>query len=316
MPPLRLLILVALFWPPLACTEGYADWTHAEWMSADVPEPTVFAPGVLSTEEREYGITFTPDGREAYFTRRPRRGPTRIFVSRWVGDRWTRPEPASFTLEGDETPFITADGSMMLFTSRRPIRGSLDRSENIWMVRRKAGGWSEPEPAGGTVNQPGSEIDDFDVGEELGPVLLPGGELLYWTSVSPDWGSDIYVADPDGEGAWTRPRPLRLNSTRDEHNAAMSPDGRYLVFQAYRDADAFGDDDLYVSERTQYGWSEPRLLPEPINSSHFEGHPRFSPDGRHFFFASDRDGDGSRRGGDDDIYFVNVDALGLVGGGP
>lgn len=299
--------LAALLGALSACDPG-----RAGWMSADVPEPTVFAPDVISTWQRENGIAFTPDGREAYFTRRGRRGPSRIFVTRWVDGRWTEPEPAPFTEEGDETPFITADGSTMLFTSRRPMRGSWDRSENIWMARRGADGWSAPRPLPGTVNQPEAEIDDYDVGEEVGPILLPGGALLYWTSASPDWGSDIYVAERDGDGAWVRPRPLRLNSTRDETNPAISPDGRHLVFQAYRDVDAFGDDDLYVSERTAYGWSAPRLLPEPINSPDFEGHPRFSPDGRHFFFASDRDA----RSGYDDIYFVNVEALGLDGGGP
>lgn len=316
MPPIRLVTLAVLSWGLLACTEGYAGLPQADWMGADVPEPTVFAPGVVSTGEREYGITFTPDGREAYFTRRPRRGPTRIFVTRWIDGRWTDAEAAPFTREWDQTPFVTPDGSTMLFTSRRPMPGSRDRSENIWMMRRAAAGWSEPAPVGGTVNRPGSEIDDFDVGEELGPVLLPGGELLYWTRVSPDWRSDIYVAEPDGEGGWVHPRPLRLNSVRDESNAAMSPDGGYMVFQGYRDAHGFGDEDLYVSERTEYGWSEPRLLPEPINSPDFEGHPRFSPDGRHFFFASDRDRSGSRRWRPDDIYIVNVEALGLGGGGP
>lgn len=277
----------------------------AEWMSADVDEPTVFAPGVVSTEDREYGITFTPDGGEAYFTRRGRRGPSRIFVTRFVDGAWTDPEPAPFTTERDETPFITPDGDTMLFSSRRRMRGSWDRSENIWMVRRQADGWSEPRPLPGTVNQPGAEIDDYDVGIELGPTLLPGGILMYWTRTSPDWGSDIYVAEPGEDGAWTNPRPLLLNSSREERNATLSPGGRYLIFEGYRSTDGFGDEDLYVSERTEYGWGPPRLLPEPINSDESDTHPRFSPDGRHFFFSSDR---GRRYA---DIYYVDVAGLGL-----
>lgn len=286
-------------------TGACAPVDHTEWMSADVEEPTVFAPGVVSTADREYGITFTPDGREAYFTRRGRRGPSRIFVTRFMDGAWTEPEPAPFTAERDESPFITRDGETMLFTSQRRMSGSWDRSENIWMMRREGDGWSEPHPLPGTVNQPGGEIDDYDVGVELGPTLLPGGLLMYWTRTSPDWGSDIYVAEPDEAGGWINPQPLLLNSTREERNATLSPDGRYLIFEGYRSTDGFGDEDLYVSERTEYGWSPPRLLPEPVNSGEADTHPRFSPDGRHFFFASDR---GRRYA---DIYYVNVEALGL-----
>ena len=68
-----------------ACAEPAAEWLETAPM-----EPTLFAPGVISTEEREYGITFTPDGREAYFTRRSRRGPSRIMVTRWEVGRWSR----------------------------------------------------------------------------------------------------------------------------------------------------------------------------------------------------------------------------------
>src|SRR5690349_23742686 len=59
-----------------------------------------------------------------------------------------------------------------------------------------------------------------------------------------------------------------------------SPDGSFLVFQAFRDLDAIGEQDLYVSERTSYGWGTPRLLPEPINSDASDGYPSFSPEDR------------------------------------
>ena len=274
-------------------------------MDAEVPEPTVFAPGVVSTGLRESGISFSPDGREAYFTRRARRGAALIFVSRYGESGWEEAELAPFAEEGDEAPFVTADGDALYFSSRRPIPGYWDRSENIWVVRRAGDGWAEPEPLSGTVNQPRNELEEFATGTELGAHLLPSGELMYWTRVSPDWGSDIYIADPDAEGGFVDARPLRINSVGDESYAALSPDGRFLVFQGYRSADGFGGDDLYVSERTDFGWGQPRLLPEPINSSGYDGHPSFSPNGRLFFFASDRT-DRFR-----DIYYVDVGALGI-----
>ena len=65
------------------------------------------------------------------------------------------------------------------------------------------------------------------------------------------------------------------------------------------------EQDLYVSEQTEFGWSDPWLLPPPINSVSNDGYPSFSPDGHLFFFASDR---GNTLY---DIYFVEYEALGL-----
>jgi Tol biopolymer transport system component len=97
-----------------------------------------------------------------------------------------------------------------------------------------------------------------------------------------------------------------LNSPGSETNPAVSPDGRYLLFQAYRDIDAVGGEDLYVAERTDFGWGPARLLPEPINSPENDGYPRFSPDGRYLFFASDR-----APGGSWSIYYVESSAAGF-----
>ncbi len=278
------------------------------WGREPVPEPTVFAPGIISTAAREYGIAFTPDGADAYFTRRARRGPPQIFVSRYTGGSWSEPAPAAFSTGREEAPFITPDGDRMLFSSGRPVWGSGDRSENIWVMERGPEGWMSPTPLPGVVNQPRSEIDGFTTGSELGPILAPNGSLLYWTRVDSEWGSDLYVADPDSSGAYVNARPLLINTYGDESNPAMSPDGRYLIFQGYRNADAFGGQDLYASEQTDYGWSDPWLLPKPINSEQNDSYPSFSPDGRFFFFASDRGG----RSGYYDIYYVEYDALRLL----
>jgi len=138
-------------------------------------------------------------------------------------------------------------------------------------------------------------------------VLLDDGTLLYWTNQDPEWGNDLYVADEE-DGAFVNPRRLLLNSVLTETNPALSPDGRFLLFQANRDGSGVeGGDGLYVSARTDYGWSPPRPLPEPINSPSNEGYPSFSPDGRFFFFASDR----RARSGSWSIYYVETAALGL-----
>jgi Tol biopolymer transport system component len=275
------------------------------WQLESAPTPRVFAPGVISSAEHDYDITFGPDGREAYFTRRSRRGPPRIFVTHYAEGAWTPPTPSTFSTDRDEGPSLTADGRLLVFSSRRPLPGHVEPNDNLWIVERTEGGWGAPHPIAGSVNQPAQDVGRYTIGAELGPTLLADGSLLYSTRSDPAWGSDLYVASPDGDGGFSEPRPLRLNSYGEESNPVVSPDGRLLVLQAYRAADGYGQQDLYVAERKEYGWGEPVLLPEPINSEANEGWPGFSPDGRHFFFATDR----GSSSGLYDIWWVDTAAL-------
>lgn len=298
-----------------ACTSGEPP---SPFGSDSVPVPRLFAPGVISTEAREYGIAFSHDGREAYFTRRPRRrGSPRILVSRYELGFWSDPEPLPFEVESGEEPFLDASGRRLLFSARAPVASWLeDGADNIWVASRGEDGWSAPVPLPGAVNElpaagawvvdDDQEWDPSDV-ERTGPVLLDARTLLYSAAVDPEWRSDLYVAYEE-DGRFVDPTPLspRVNSQGDESHPAVSPDGRYLVFQSYRRG-GVGEEDLYVAERFEHGFSNPRLLPPPINSEEGDGYPAFSPDGRYFFFSSDRDG----RNGDWSIYYVDVEALHL-----
>ncbi|HSH76170.1 MAG TPA: hypothetical protein VLA09_10845 [Longimicrobiales bacterium] len=281
-----------------------------------MPTPVLFAPGVISTAyTREYGITFDPTGTEAYFTRGGGgRGapPPQIHVARFVDGAWTEGGVAPFSRAGDESPFLAEGGRRLLFSSRRdlPEWGPLRSDNNLWIVDRFEGGWSSPEPLPGEVNRPRLDGRAAPARGESGPVLLEDGSLLYWTYEDPDRGPDLYVAY-ERDGLFVEPRPLRVNSSGSESNPAISPDGLHLVFQAFRDLDAIGGEDLYVAERTQYGWGPARLLPEPLNSPGDDGYPSFSPDGRYLFFASDRGASGSVS-----IYYVEAAAAGLNGSAP
>jgi hypothetical protein len=276
-----------------------------------VPEPMLFAPERVSPGMSEYGIAFSPDGTEAYYARQGggRRGRPEILVSRYVDGAWSRGEPAPFSTGWEEAPFLTRDGRRLFYSSRRELPGhELARgNNNLWVVERTPeGSWGTPEPLAGEVNRSREEDDDAPARSESGPVLLPGGELLYSTIEDDEWGLDLYVAE-QVDGEFVHPRPLNFNTTGAETNPAISSDGRYLVFQGFRELDAIGEQDLYVSERMGSRWSTPRLLPEPVNSPASDGYPSFSPDGRYFFFASDRRAPGSSWS----IYYVETSALGL-----
>ena len=87
-----------------------------------------------------------------------------------------------------------------------------------------------------------------------------------------------------------RPENLgpELNGPGQEIEPWISPDGKLLVFAAKGRSDSRGDYDLYASHLCSGGWSPPRPLAGGVNSPSWDFAGRFSPDGRSFFFASNR----------------------------
>ena len=269
--------------------------------------PCLFAPGVVSTDAEEFRIAFAPDGREAYLTRRPPGGVQQIYVTRFADGSWTAPALASFSTDVEEEPFVTADGQRLLFSSRRPRPGvrQTDRSDNLWVMDRTGDDWGPPRPLPAAINRPRATEAGWPVASELGATLLPDGRLLYWTARADAEDADLYIADPDGD-TFGRPVPLGppVNSDVFESAAAVSPDGRHLVFQRLGASDGTGQEDLYVAVHTGNGWGEVRPL-GVLNTPANESFPSFSPDGTSLFFASDRAGDWS-------VYVVATDALGFA----
>src|ERR1051325_1550094 len=83
--------------------------------------PVPFAEGVISTGH-EFGITFSPDGREAYFSRREEGAKfTHVFRSDYRDGKWQSARQVEFSGETwqDLDPFITPDGKRMFFISTR-----------------------------------------------------------------------------------------------------------------------------------------------------------------------------------------------------
>src|SRR5688500_8847236 len=81
----------------------------------------VFADGVISDAQEQWRITFTPDGRSAYFASSPEFFPiarkATIYVSRLENGAWSAPVVAPFSgKHSDIDPFITPDGKRLYFS--------------------------------------------------------------------------------------------------------------------------------------------------------------------------------------------------------
>jgi len=80
--------------------------------------PEIFAPGIISTDEFEFGGTFSPDGETYFFTKRSEyeEDENRIFYSRLVNEKWSDPQIAPFTKDVFEfEPIISPDGQRLYF---------------------------------------------------------------------------------------------------------------------------------------------------------------------------------------------------------
>lgn len=250
-------------------------------------EPKVFAPGIISAVGHfEFSITFSPDGKEVYFTRRKDQGGLNtMMVSRLEKDGWTASEEASFC-KGypSNEPHITPDGQKLYFGCNRQRPGA-DRAEyGIWVTERKDGGWGEPRYHG-----PGMYVSASRNGN------------LYMTDVTNVAGGGA-LCYPFANGRYGAPQRLTgsVNAPTEVAHAFIAPDESFIVFDSYnRPGGQGGEGDLWVCfKKTDGSWSEAYNLGDKINTPGTNFCPSLSPDGKFLFYATCRD-----------IYWVSAEAI-------
>jgi outer membrane protein OmpA-like peptidoglycan-associated protein len=132
------------------------------------------------------------------------------------------------------------------------------------------------------------------------PSLTGDKEMLVFTGFNRSTQDENLYVSYLKNLQWTYPTPIsaNINTSENEGTAAISADGRTLVFTACNSKTGFGSCDLYISYRTGNEWSKAINLGENINTREWESQPSLSADGSILYFVSDRRGGiGSR-----DIY--------------
>lgn len=266
-----------------------ADLTgKASTGSRHVPEvPEIFATGVISTAAYEFGITFSPDGREAFFTRRSgcQSNDPRIYVGRFEGGRWTTPVRAHFSTDDFEMlPQFSPDGQTIVFYSERKKGGNGGPPGNLWLTRRQGRSWSAPELLTGHANR-----SPFTM-----MVSMAEGNKLYYTTVL-QAERGLFCSELNGDAAAFLPE--RINRLGPAH-AFVSPDGETMLFDARLRGPRISD--LYLSRKRAGEWSEPVKLGLDINRTGTEFSPCLSPDGSALYFSRTVDGNG-------DIWWVDAE---------
>lgn len=266
-------------------------------------EPVLVAPGVISTDGFELGITFSPDGRTAYFAKIGEGFKTSVIVSSHFEDgRWSRAQPLSFAGPyRDLDMALSSDGTQLFFQSDRPLEGTEPKDWDIWVAEKTTDGWSEPKNLGAPINTPHTETF---------PVVVANG-TLYFSSDRPGGSgeNDIYRSR-FVNGSYTEPENLGapLNDAESNSNAFVAPDESYMILGSPNYPDTVGGSDLYLSYHRDGQWTEPVHLPL-VNTEHREFAPSVSPDGRYLFFTSFRPSPGDTESRLGDIYQIDLNSI-------
>lgn len=260
-----------------------------------IDEPVIFQEGIISTTNgNEWGISFMPDGNEAYFTRRDSETSLkRIYKINRTTNGWSKPTIALFSTDEDEGAFISKDGKRLFFASYKPLPDGTTTEEmdmNIWYVDRIDTKWSEPKPLPKIINKSMKKDNAWPANYEAGPMIDDDGNLYYWTKGSESKATNLFYAPLLNNGSFGNPQELFPSSSNEyfDTSAILSPDGNILFFGSDDRNDGYGGADMYYCVKSNDGWSTPKNLGLVVNSSKSDSPSSFSPDGKYFYFTSNR----------------------------
>lgn len=194
-------------------------------------------------------------------------------------------EPELLPISGthhDYEPTVTADGSLMVFNSRRPyIDGRTPEANDLWMTRRSATGWGPPSRI--------EAISTFENDESYG-TLAADRTLIFVQSRPRASGPPTYDLSWSRFEGGTFSPPQRHPVSTDRWGEAdpwVAPDLTYLIFTRWDESAGWAETvDLYISFRSDDGWSTPEPLDE-VNTPGADYGPAVSPDDTWFYYRVD-----------------------------
>ncbi len=190
----------------------------------------------------------------------------------------------------EKAPMVSADGKILIFTSRRPGRSSSINPddnkyyEDIYLSHLDSAtkAWTNAELLSGAIN-----TDGHDACTSISP---DGKQIfLFKNNIERESrGGDIYVSRLGTSKKWGAPMSVGkpINTTYAELGACLSPDGKFLYFVSER-IGGFGNADIWVSKKkTHNGWDTPENLGSIVNTAEDEAGLFLAPDGKSLFFTS------------------------------
>lgn len=200
--------------------------------------------------------------------------------------------------EYEETSPIYHPGSETLYFTRtlHPSNiGGAQAGQDIWSSLKTRVSWSMPTNGFPLLN---NQLNNSVIG-----ISSDGNRLFllgtYERKISLQQGFSV---SENLDGKWSKPKPLSvpgLKFNSDFYGGWLSDDGNILII-SMDGKNSLGQEDLYISIKTDGEWSKPEWLGEKINSTGYEISPMLVNDNSILLFASN----GHQGLGDCDIYYA------------
>jgi len=244
--------------------------------------PELFAREVFDKEKQAHSvIAFSKDGTEAYWCS------DGIRYSKFEQGNWTIPRLVPFSIKeyGDDAPFLSPDGSLLFFTSKRPLTLSdTGNKENIWVAKVLDSGWSAPQPLPPAIN---------DMFQHWQFSVDNNGTIYFGHIRNGDINNDrdIYYSKlVNGEYLMPEKLDNSVNSEYNDQNPFIDPDGDYLIFVRIKERKPHNGG-LYISFKMKDGsWSVARPIGEKIHFNYGGNCPFVTQDGKYLFFLDNYNG--------------------------
>jgi hypothetical protein len=123
------------------------------------------------------------------------------------------------------------------------------------------------------------------------PAFTPDGRTIYFVRSSPNFRFwTIFVSKFENEH-WTQPEVAPFSGQYSDADPFITADGKQFYFISKRPVNgrAKTDNDIWVMNKTETGWSEPRHLDPPVNGDADEWYPTLTRE-ETIYFGSDRPG--------------------------
>lgn len=196
------------------------------------------------------------------------------------------------TGKGEYSPILSADGKKLYFCRNNGVSSS---KEDVYVSTLLNGEWEYALDIGSPINTDKNE-GPLGISADGNTLLLFGiysgsfgrGDNLYTEKTALGWSEIKHYPEP-------------INSQYFDAYAALSADGKAVLFTSdrpggvgkfhkkieYNHGNYWGNIDIYVSTKTDSGWSAAINLGKTINTDYCEYSPFIHPDGKTLYFSSD-----------------------------